>query len=63
MLLIMAKLHRSRNHKIIAGVCGGLAETFGVSPMLIRTLFVLSFVLPGPQAIFYLVAWILMPKA
>lgn len=59
----MAKLHRSRNHKIIAGVCGGLAETFGVSPMLIRTLFVLSFVLPGPQAIFYLVAWILMPKA
>lgn len=31
--------------------------------MLIRTLFVLSFVLPGPQAIFYLVAWILMSKA
>lgn len=28
----------------------------------VRTLFVLSFVFPGPQAVFYLGAWILMPK-
>ncbi|MDN6625386.1 MAG: PspC domain-containing protein [Acidipropionibacterium jensenii] len=29
---------------------------------MVRTMFVLSFVLPGPQAVFYLGAWILMPK-
>lgn len=56
-------LHRSRKHKIIAGVCGGIAEHLGWRPTQVRLLFLLSLLIPGPQAIFYLVAWILMPKA
>ena len=55
-------LKRSRNHKVIAGVCGGVAEALDWSPNWVRFLFLLSFLIPGPQAIFYVVAWIIIPK-
>jgi len=55
-------LVRPRHGKIIAGVCAGLARRFGVSPTLVRVLFVLSFLLPGPQILIYLVLWAIMPK-
>lgn len=58
-------LHRSRNHQIIAGVCGGLADWLGWSPTLVRVLFVLVSVLSVafPGIIVYLVLWVLMPRA
>ncbi|GAB1824451.1 PspC domain-containing protein [Herbidospora sp. RD11066] len=56
-------MHRSRHHKIIAGVCGGIAERFNMPPTLVRLLFVLSCILPGPQVIAYLIMWVLFPKA
>lgn len=56
-------LARSRNHKMIAGVCGGLAERFGISVFLVRLAFVISCVLPGPQVLIYILLWILIPKA
>lgn len=34
------KLRRSRTDRILAGVCGGLAEFFGISPVLVRILFI-----------------------
>jgi phage shock protein C len=37
------KLYRSREDKKIAGVCGGLAEYFGISATVIRVLFVITF--------------------
>lgn len=37
----MKKLTRSRNNKMIAGVCGGIGDFFGVDPNLIRILFVI----------------------
>lgn len=58
----MARLQRSRNHRVLAGVCGGIADSLGWSPNLVRVLFVLSFIFPGPQAIFYFIAWIVMPS-
>ena len=45
----------------IAGVCSGLALRFGLTPGMVRLLFVLSCLLPGPQFIIYIVLWILMP--
>ena len=57
------RLTRSRQSKLIAGVCGGLAERFGLSAGLVRLLFVLSCILPGPQFVVYLVLWIAVPKA
>ena len=58
-------LHRSRKHKIIAGVCGGLADWLGWSPTLVRVLFVLVSILSVgfPGIIVYVALWVLMPKA
>lgn len=39
-----------------------MAEYFGWDPSVVRLLFVASFLLPGPQAIFYLAAWIIIPN-
>lgn len=56
------RLHRSSSDKMVAGVLGGIAETYGWNPALVRLLFILSFLLPGPQAIFYFAAWFILPK-
>ncbi|MEA2226523.1 MAG: hypothetical protein QOF04_153 [Solirubrobacteraceae bacterium] len=55
-------LVRPRRGRIVAGVCAGIARRFGVSATLVRVLFALSIVLPGPQIVVYLLLWILMPK-
>ena len=57
----MASLTRPRRGKIIAGVCAALADRFGISRFLVRLLFVLSIVLPGPQVLLYLILWIVFP--
>jgi phage shock protein PspC (stress-responsive transcriptional regulator) len=55
------RLYRSRNNRLLAGVCGGIAEYFRWDPTLVRLLFVASLLLPGPQVVAYLVAWIVIP--
>ena len=45
----------------MAGVFGGIAETYNLDSNLLRILFVASFFLPGPQLIFYFVMWFFMP--
>ena len=56
-------LRRSRQHNIIAGVMGGIADWLGWSPFKVRLLFVilscLSVAFPG--IIVYLILWFLMP--
>jgi phage shock protein PspC (stress-responsive transcriptional regulator) len=47
---------------MLAGVCAGLAQRFGMSAGMIRLLFLMSLLLPGTQVIVYLVLWILMPN-
>jgi phage shock protein PspC (stress-responsive transcriptional regulator) len=58
-------LVRSRRHRMIAGVCGGLAEWLGWNPTLVRILYVLVSVLSVafPGILVYVVLWIVMPKA
>jgi len=58
----MSKLTRPRDNRWIAGVCAGLARRFGTSPNVVRLLFVLSCLLPGPQFVIYLVLWVIMPN-
>ncbi len=48
--------------RMIAGVCAGLARRFGMRPGVMRLLFVLSVLLPGPQVLLYIALWILMPS-
>ncbi len=55
-------LTRPRHNRVIAGVCAGIAERFGWSPLAVRVAFLLSCLLPGPQFVIYIVLWILMPS-
>jgi phage shock protein C len=54
-------LTRSTRNKMIAGVCGGLAESYGISSTRIRWAFVL-FGLFGAGEVVYIILWILLPK-
>ena len=54
-------LVRPRNRRVIAGVCSGLGQRFGIPANVVRLLFVVSCLLPGPQFLVYIVLWILMP--
>ncbi|MEU0152709.1 MULTISPECIES: PspC domain-containing protein [Micromonospora] len=56
------KLVRPRQGRMLAGVCAGLAQRFGMSAGMVRLLFLLSLLLPGTQVIVYLILWILMPN-
>ncbi len=56
------RLTRPRDDRWIAGVCSGLARRFGLSPGLVRVLFVLSCLLPGPQFLIYIVLWAFIPS-
>ncbi len=56
-------LTRPQQGRMIAGVCAGLAQRFGWNVGLVRLLFLLSCLLPGPQFVIYLVLWVLIPKA
>jgi len=56
-------LRRSRRKKIIAGVCGGIAEWLGWNVTLVRILFVVgSFIPVIPGFLVYLVLWVIVPK-
>jgi phage shock protein C len=56
------RLYRSRDDRMIAGLCGGLAAYFGVDPSLVRIIALVSLFLPGPQILAYLIGWLVVPK-
>ena len=60
----MAALARSRNDRMIAGVCGGLARRFNMSPTVVRVLYVLGSVLSAafPGILVYIVMWLVIPE-
>jgi phage shock protein C len=60
----MKRLYRSRKEKMIAGVCGGLAEYFGIDPVIVRII-ALVLLLPGgaPGIVPYVILWVLVPLA
>ncbi len=60
----MAKLTRSSKDKVISGVCGGLAEHFGLSASAVRIVFVLLLFLTFSAAgIAYLILMFLLPAS
>jgi phage shock protein PspC (stress-responsive transcriptional regulator) len=59
-----SKLHRSSSNRIIAGVCGGIAEWLGWSPTTVRVLYVVVSILSVafPGILVYLILWVVMPQ-
>ena len=55
------RLYRSRKNRMIAGICGGLAEYLNFDPTLVRIALLVISALPGPSVIFYLIAWVVIP--
>ncbi|MDQ2584435.1 PspC domain-containing protein [Saccharothrix yanglingensis] len=57
------KLRRSRDDRMVAGVCGGLSKLLGVDAALLRILLVAGTLFGfGTGAILYLAAWVLVPE-
>ncbi len=57
------KLMRSSTQNIIAGVCSGLGEYFGIQPARFRLVFLIVAIFYGAGVILYLALWFLIPKA
>lgn len=56
-------LRRSRSNRMIAGVCGGLGEFFGVDPFWFRLGFLIALVPGGvPGIAAYLILWLMVPN-
>lgn len=58
----MKRLYRSKEHRVIAGVCSGIAEYFNIDPVIPRILAILT-LLPGgiPGILLYVILWIIIP--
>ncbi len=58
------RLYRSENERMIAGVCGGIAEYFSIDPTIVRLIFAAAFLVGfGSPGLLYLLLWIVMPSA
>lgn len=57
------RLYRSLRQKMVAGVCGGMAEYFDVDVSIVRLIFIAIGLASAviPMFIFYVVAWIVIP--
>jgi phage shock protein C len=56
-------LRRSRTNRMLAGVCGGLAEFFGISAFWFRLGMILAFIPGGvPGILIYLLLWLMVPS-
>ncbi len=56
-------LRRSRRNRVVAGVCGGLAEFFGISALWFRLAMLIAFIPGGvPGLLIYILLWIMVPN-
>ena len=56
------KLYRSRDGKLICGVCAGIAEYFNIDPTVVRVAFALFACMGGSGILAYLIAAIVIPQ-
>lgn len=55
------KLYRSRKDRMIAGICGGLAEHFAMDSTIFRVVTALLILLGGLSFVVYLLLWVIIP--
>jgi phage shock protein C len=58
----MKRLYRSRTHRIIAGVCSGIADYTNIDPTIVRLLWLLVSLFWGAGIIAYIIAVIIIPE-
>ena len=57
------RLRRSRDDRVIAGVCGGIGEYFGIDAVLVRIAALILVFAGGAGIVLYIIGWIAMPEA
>lgn len=57
------RLARRKNDRILGGVCGGIADYFGIDVALVRVLAVVVTLFTVVAPAFYVAAWLLIPEA
>jgi phage shock protein C len=55
------KLYRSQKDRMLAGICGGLGEYFGVDSTIVRLITVAAILSLGAGILFYIIAWVIVP--
>ena len=58
----MQRLRRSRRSRLIAGVCGGIGERYGIPPFVVRLAFIVGLLVPFWPILLYVVGWLLIPE-
>jgi phage shock protein C len=56
------RLYRSRRDRKIAGVCGGMAEYWGIDPVIPRLIWVAFALAAGSGILAYVICWLIIPK-
>ena len=57
------KLYKSNQNKMIDGVCGGIAEYFGIDPTVVRLIWALFSLIGGSGILAYIIAAIIIPRS
>lgn len=57
------RLCRSSSQRMLAGVCGGIAEYYGWDPTIVRVGWIILTLLGGSGILLYLILWLVMPEA
>ena len=57
------KLYKSNQNKMIDGVCGGIAEYFGIDPTVVRLIWALLSLMGGSGILAYIIAAIIIPRS
>ena len=58
---IMKKLYRKKD-SALGGVCSGLGHYFGIDPIIVRLIWLMTVLAFGVGVIAYIVAWIIIPE-
>ena len=56
------RLYRSGKDRLLGGVCGGIAEYFGLDSSLVRLAWAVLTLAMGSGALLYIIAWIIVPR-
>ncbi len=59
----MGKLYRSIRDRMVAGVCGGIAEYFKIDSTIVRIIFLFLLLGRGGGLLAYIIAWIVIPES
>jgi phage shock protein PspC (stress-responsive transcriptional regulator) len=58
----MNKMFRSSKNRVLAGVCAGVADFFGLDVKLVRVAWLIALLFAGVGALLYLILWFVVPE-